>query len=41
MSLIKEEEDYNLKQEYLLALEAATKQLDEITTAIVNQSRDM
>ena len=41
MNLIKEEEDYNLKQEYLLALETATKQLDEITRAIVNQSRDM
>jgi len=39
VNLIKEEEDHSLKMEYLRALETATKQLDEIIRAIVNESR--
>jgi hypothetical protein len=39
VNLMKEEEDYNLKMEYLHALETATKQLDEIIRAIVNEIR--
>jgi hypothetical protein len=38
LSLIKEE-NFDLKKEYILGLETATKQLDEVIRAIVAQSR--
>jgi signal transduction histidine kinase len=39
VNLIKEEQDDDLKKEYLHALETVTKQLDGIIRAIVNESR--
>ncbi len=39
MYLIKEEDNYKLKKEYLMGLETATRRLDEIIHIIVNQSR--
>ena len=41
LNLIKEEHDYHLTKEYLLALETATKQLDTIINAVVQKSRDV
>jgi signal transduction histidine kinase len=41
IKLLKEEENYHLKKEYLEYLETATQQLDEVIRAIVNQSRQV
>jgi len=41
IKLLKEEENLNLKKEYLQYLETATQQLDEVIRAIVNQSRQV